>query len=145
MGTGDFLFIWRHTDGSIVTFSPNGRASTDPEKATWLNAMNHLSSSVPTIAPIVRIWIAEECQLIEGRGLICNPFHINHFSLRSIVHGLAEVGGNPGLHMFDHETHHFGQKGLQKKPRTATEQDSQSPLDHFRYRAYSQTHRAGCY
>jgi hypothetical protein len=66
MGVGKFSFIWRHTDGSIVTFSHDGWACTDPEKATWLNSMNHLSSSVPTIAPGVRIWIQEHCHLVEG-------------------------------------------------------------------------------
>jgi len=66
MGTENFLFIWRHKDGSIVTFSPEGWSSTDSEKATWLNAMNHLTSSVPSIAPYVRLWLEQECQLLEA-------------------------------------------------------------------------------
>ena len=41
----DFWFRWRHIDGSIVTFSPDGWASSDPEKTAWLNSMNHLTSS----------------------------------------------------------------------------------------------------
>ena len=68
MGPKKFLFIWRHTDGSIVTFSHDGWACTDPEKATWLNSMNHLTSSVPTITPLVRLWVQEHCHLVEGRA-----------------------------------------------------------------------------
>jgi hypothetical protein len=68
MGTENFLFIWRHKDGSIVTFSPKGWSSTNSEQQTWLNAMNHLTSSVPAIAPLVRMWIQENCHLVEGHG-----------------------------------------------------------------------------
>lgn len=64
----DFLFTWRHRDGSIVTFSSDGWTSSDPNKAVWLTAMNHLCSSVPTIAPCVRAWLEQECQLMEGGG-----------------------------------------------------------------------------
>ena len=52
-------------DGSVVTFSPDGWMSSDPEKAAWLNAMSHLMSSEPVAPPLVRIWLAEECQLVE--------------------------------------------------------------------------------
>jgi hypothetical protein len=52
-------------DGSVVTFSPDGWTSSDPGKAAWLNAMSNLSSSVPAAPPLVRIWLAEECQLVE--------------------------------------------------------------------------------
>jgi hypothetical protein len=64
----DFQLIWRHADGSIVTFSPSGWTCTDPERAAWLDSMNHLTSSVPAIAPVVRMWLLDECELIEGRG-----------------------------------------------------------------------------
>ena len=68
MGTENFLFTWRHKDGSIVTFSPRGWSSTDLEQATWLNAMNHLTSSRPSAAPCVRKWLEDECELIEALG-----------------------------------------------------------------------------
>jgi hypothetical protein len=68
MGTENFLFVWRHKDGSIVTFSSQGWSSTDLEQETWLNAMNHLTSSVPSIAPYVRLWLEQECQLLEAHG-----------------------------------------------------------------------------
>jgi len=59
----DFWFRWRHIDGSIVTFSPDGWASSDPEKTAWLNSMNHLTSSRPAAAPCVRQWLEDECEL----------------------------------------------------------------------------------
>jgi hypothetical protein len=62
----DFLITWRHKDGSIVTFSPRGWSSTDLQQATWLNAMNHLTSSAPAISPVVRMWLEQECQLLEA-------------------------------------------------------------------------------
>ncbi len=61
----NFRFTWRHMDGSTVTFSPGGWTSSDPEKAAWLNAMSDLTSSEPTVPPLVRIWLVEECQLVE--------------------------------------------------------------------------------
>ena len=61
----NFSFTWRHWDGSLVTFSPGGWTSSDPEKAAWLNAMSDLTSSEPVAPPLVRIWLAEECQLVE--------------------------------------------------------------------------------
>lgn len=61
----NFSFTWRHMDGSVVTFSPDGWTSSDPEKAAWLNAMSRLTSSEPVAPPLVRIWLAEECQLVE--------------------------------------------------------------------------------
>jgi hypothetical protein len=61
----NFSFTWRHMDGSVVTFSPDGWTSSDPEKAAWLNAMSHLTSSEPVAPPLIRIWLAEECQLVE--------------------------------------------------------------------------------
>jgi len=61
----NFSFTWRHRDGSVVTFSPDGWTSSDPEKAAWLNAMSDLTSVEPVAPPLVRIWLAEECQLVE--------------------------------------------------------------------------------
>ena len=61
----DFLFTWKHLDGSIVTFGPDGWRSSDQEREAWLNAMSSLTSSMPAAPPLVRIWLAEECQLVE--------------------------------------------------------------------------------
>jgi hypothetical protein len=63
----NFAFKWEHRDGSIVEFSPAGWKSDDPEKADWLTKMNQLSSSSPVIAPGIRIWLQEHCELIEFR------------------------------------------------------------------------------
>lgn len=53
-------FTWRHRDGSIIEFGELGWSSDDPEKAVWLQKMNELSSSVPCVPPIIRIWIKTE-------------------------------------------------------------------------------------
>jgi hypothetical protein len=70
-----FLFTWRHKDGSLVTFCPDGWASSDPDKTAWLKAMNSLVSSAPAIAPCVRVWLQQECKLVEFR----EPYHEAHF------------------------------------------------------------------
>jgi hypothetical protein len=66
-----FLFTWRHKDGSLVTFGPDGWTSSDPDKTAWLRAMNDLVSSAPAIAPIVRLWLEQECKLVGFR----EPYH----------------------------------------------------------------------
>ncbi|MFY9987548.1 MAG: hypothetical protein WAK31_22515 [Chthoniobacterales bacterium] len=65
----NFRLTWRHKDGSVVTFSPEGWTCSDPEKAAWLNAMNRLTSSEPAIAALVRMWLEQECQLLEAHRL----------------------------------------------------------------------------
>jgi hypothetical protein len=60
-----FRFTWRHMDESTITFGPDGWTSTDSDKEAWLNTMSRLTSSKPTVPPLVRIWLAEECQLVE--------------------------------------------------------------------------------
>jgi hypothetical protein len=72
---GGFLFTWRHKDGSLVTFCPDGWASSDPDKTAWLKAMNGLVSSAPAIAPGVRVWLQQECKLVGFR----EPYHEAHF------------------------------------------------------------------
>jgi len=62
-----FYLSWRHQDGSVVTFSPKGWHSSDPEKSLWLNTMNALTCSVAAIATCVRNWLEDECHLIEAR------------------------------------------------------------------------------
>jgi hypothetical protein len=64
----NFKFKWKDRDGSIVEFSPAGWKSGDPGKAEWLTKMNQLSSSTPAIAPGIRIWLDQHCELIEFRG-----------------------------------------------------------------------------
>jgi hypothetical protein len=64
----DFRFTWQHGDGSIVTLCPDGWSSSDPKKTAWLKAMNRLTSSVPIIPPLVRIWLEQECRLIEAHA-----------------------------------------------------------------------------
>jgi hypothetical protein len=46
----------------------DGLRSDDPGKADWLTKMNQLSSSAPAIAPGIRIWLQQYCELIEFRG-----------------------------------------------------------------------------
>jgi hypothetical protein len=63
-----FRFTWRHI-GWINYYFRAGRLdihqSTDPDKEAWLNAMSRLTSSKPTVPPLVRIWLSEECRLVE--------------------------------------------------------------------------------
>jgi len=64
----DFLFKWRHRDGSTVEFSPAGWISDDPIKADWLSEISQLYSSTPGIPPPIRNWLQEECELIDVSG-----------------------------------------------------------------------------
>jgi hypothetical protein len=64
----NFRFVWRHQDGSIVIFDRDGWWSSDPVKAVWLNATNCVASSIPTIAPNIRVWLDAECRLLEVLG-----------------------------------------------------------------------------
>jgi len=63
-----FLFRWKHVDGSIVEFSENGWTSDDGEKRDWLIKMSEFCSSSPVLAPAIRIWLQENCQLVEFIG-----------------------------------------------------------------------------
>lgn len=63
-----FLFRWKHKDGSIVEFSDHGWRSDDAEKSVWLIKMSDLCSSSPVLAPIIKIWLQENCQLVEFTG-----------------------------------------------------------------------------
>jgi len=64
-----FLFTWVHNDGSLVEFSDQGWRSDDPEKSAWLVKMSELCSSHPVLAPAIRIWLQENCQLVQFSGL----------------------------------------------------------------------------
>jgi hypothetical protein len=63
-----FLIRWKHKDGSLVEFSDHGWRSDDPKKNEWLIKINELCSTSPLIAPIIRIWLQETCQLAESKG-----------------------------------------------------------------------------
>ena len=60
-----YYLKWRHRDGSTIEFSPAGWTSNDPLKTDWLTKMSQLPSSVPSIPPVIRTWIREECELIS--------------------------------------------------------------------------------
>lgn len=64
----NFAFKWKHRDGSIVEFSAKGWKSDDPGKADRLTKINQLNSSAPAIAPGIRNWLQQYCELIEFRG-----------------------------------------------------------------------------
>jgi hypothetical protein len=54
--------------GSTVEVNPTGWSCDDPLKADWLSKMNQLCSSSPGIAPGIRNWLQEECELIDVSG-----------------------------------------------------------------------------
>jgi hypothetical protein len=60
----NFLFTWKHEDGSIIEFSEHGWKSDDAEKATWLTEMSDLCSSSPTVPPGIHVWLQSYCRLI---------------------------------------------------------------------------------
>jgi hypothetical protein len=53
----------------LWNFQNRGWKSDDPGKAEWLTIMSQLSSSTPAIAPGIRIWLQQYCELIEFREL----------------------------------------------------------------------------
>jgi hypothetical protein len=63
-----FLFGWKHNDGSIVEFSEKGWRSDDAGKGDWLLKMSELHSRSPVLAPPIRIWLQQNCQLVEVTG-----------------------------------------------------------------------------
>jgi hypothetical protein len=63
-----FLFRWKHSDGSIVEFSEKGWKADDPQKSAWLIEMSELCGNSPVLAPAIRIWLQENCQLVEFTG-----------------------------------------------------------------------------
>jgi hypothetical protein len=77
-----FLFRWRHIDGSIVEFSEKGWKADDPKKSAWLIKMSELCSSSPVLAPVIRVWLQENCQLVEfsGPGDAARQFRVAHHS-----------------------------------------------------------------
>lgn len=63
-----FTVTWRHADGSLVEFSETGWKSADTEKSDWLTRMSNLCSTVPTIPPVIKQWLEENCELVEVQG-----------------------------------------------------------------------------
>jgi hypothetical protein len=59
------LVRWEHKDGSVVEFSDQGWRSDNPEKSAWLVKMREVCSSYPVVVPAIRIWLQENCQLVE--------------------------------------------------------------------------------
>ena len=64
----NFLFTWKHHDGSMVQFSKDGWKTDDAEKTKWLTQISDLRSSSPTVSPEIRAWLKAHCQLIAFHG-----------------------------------------------------------------------------
>jgi len=65
-----FAFKWKHRDGSTIEFCPGGWDSDDPAKARWLNQESELLSSWPVIPAEIRVWLQQNCELIEFRAIV---------------------------------------------------------------------------
>jgi hypothetical protein len=63
-----FLFRWVHRDGSIIEFSDQGWTSDDPKKRRRLIRMSELCSSSPALTPRIKVWLKNNCRLIEFNG-----------------------------------------------------------------------------
>ena len=64
----NFLFTWKHQDGSRIEFSKDGWRTDDAEKTKWLTRISDLRSSNPTVSPAIRAWLKAHCQLIASHG-----------------------------------------------------------------------------
>jgi hypothetical protein len=64
----NFLFTWKHQDGSMVEFSKDGWKTDDAEKTKWLTEISDLRRSSPTVSPAIRAWLKAHCQLISVHG-----------------------------------------------------------------------------
>jgi hypothetical protein len=65
-----FAFKWKHLDGSMIEFAPEGWYSDDPVKTEWLRTESGLSKAWPLIPITIRLWLQHHCELIEFRGVI---------------------------------------------------------------------------
>jgi hypothetical protein len=65
-----FAFKWKHRDGATVGFEPDGWSSDDPAKTAWLNTHSGLSNPWPIIPATIRLWLQQQCELIEFRGIV---------------------------------------------------------------------------
>jgi hypothetical protein len=65
-----FAFKWKHRDGSMIEFAPEGWYSDDPAKVEWLLAEAGLSRAWPVIPLTIRHWLQRHCELLEFRGIV---------------------------------------------------------------------------
>jgi hypothetical protein len=65
-----FAFKWTHRDGSTVEFAPGGWHSDDPAKTNWLKTESGLLNSWPIIPIRIRLWLQQQCELTEFRGIV---------------------------------------------------------------------------
>ena len=65
-----FAFKWKHQDGSVIEFAPEGWYSDDPEKTDWLKSESELSNTWPIIPARIRLWLQQQCELVEFRGIV---------------------------------------------------------------------------
>jgi hypothetical protein len=49
-----FAFKWKHRNGAMVNFEPDGWSSDDPAKTAWLNIESGLSNPWPIRAPLTK-------------------------------------------------------------------------------------------
>ena len=82
-----FVFRWRHNDGTIVEFSEKGWKADDPQESAWLTKMSELCSSSPVLAPAIRVYLQENCQLVEFSGSMDASR-----SIRAPSHSGSELG-----------------------------------------------------
>jgi hypothetical protein len=52
-----------------VEFSEAGWKSADTQKSDWLTTMSGLSSTAPAIPPVIRLWLEENCELLDFQAL----------------------------------------------------------------------------
>jgi hypothetical protein len=65
-----FAFKWKHRDGATIEFEPCGWASDDATKMKWLHTESGLSNPWPTIPVAIRLWLQQQCELTEFRGIV---------------------------------------------------------------------------
>jgi hypothetical protein len=63
-----FIATWRHSDGSVVELSERGWKSQDTEKSDWLTTMTDRRSTGFAIPSVIKVWLEENCQLLDVRG-----------------------------------------------------------------------------
>jgi hypothetical protein len=65
-----FAFKWKHRDGAMVEFEPGGWSSDDSAKTAWLTIESGFLSPWPIIPGAIRVWLQQQCELIEFRGIV---------------------------------------------------------------------------
>jgi len=54
----------------MVEFAPDGWSSDDPAKTAWLKIGSGRSNPWPIIPAAIRLWLQQQCELIEFRGIV---------------------------------------------------------------------------